>query len=268
MKLFKVLVCVGQRAGSLFAPHGADIRVNPGDYMTASQYDWVWRTLREMGFSDYQITAMLTAWFTHMAYDMRYGVGTMWERVYTQVGQMYEAYLEREQRETVIFFVAAAGVIIIASVLYEVYRQRVIEFSPPEEMYLLTYNEIALMAELAAVSPKGVGLYEQAGVSGGGIVEHERHVPLPPGEVDRLWFVGTMAHMFRHWLIFYRYYWDRFDCYYCGMTTHIGGGLYKLRAGGHDPFLPEGPWYRSGGAWGTPEYDGIFKDHRWLDETF
>jgi hypothetical protein len=207
-------------------------------------------TLRQLlvyGYSQHQAQHFYQAVFNHYWYD--YGIREVihcrelthgWFQ--TNVGPVWRRTAEAQPMlltPAVMYFVVVAVVVVVIIIVVNPEWETARIKKAPDNLYVGTYNEELYWMTRVAVSAEGVPWYESVVYQGGVICAFEPHMPLPPGEVDRLhlwgsldWYFWTEG-MYRRWRLGY------LDCHFCGFLEHKSAHRYALREGGYDPWAPE-----------------------------
>lgn len=256
MKLYKIVEMRGKHASTLMPL--IPVQTVYVEASTMAGYGEIYAALSALGFTHQQIWHMIQSNYTYNLAIMRLPPTRAWEVTWSALSEF--SYRPPPALPPKIYYclsaLAIAALVIALVEPIAVYPHRI---TPPTSCYMMGYEERMWFAELHYVSPGGVGYYDICGELGGPVLSHQRHVPFPPGEVDRFGFLGTLNWEGRPLLLYHNYWWDYFDAKFIGVVSHVAQRLYKLREGQYDPFLPPGPYRRSGGLCGDPDYDGIYK---------
>ncbi|MBA7699635.1 hypothetical protein ES703_108334 [subsurface metagenome] len=161
--------------------------------------------------------------------------------------------------------VALAAAVTLALVLW-VYLDKEfgLTFMAHEWAYVMLYEENLWQGEIIYVTPEQTAVYEQGGEFGPLLQMQTRNSHYLERPLDGFWFWEQFKISGRKLLFWHEYQWTYWEVYFCGVLTRIAPNRLKLRYPGEDPFQPFGPWWRPGGFWGTPEYEGCWQELWWL----
>lgn len=133
-----------------------------------------------------------------------------------------------------------------------------------EWAYVMRYGDCLWQGEILYVTPQQTPVYEIGGEFGTVLQGHERNLHYLERPLDVFYFLGSLVLKGRRLLFWHEYQMGYWDVSFCGVLTHITAERYRLRERGEDPYKPVGPWWRPGGLWGTPEYQGCWQEWWWL----
>lgn len=264
MKLYKLIKLVGDRGISVFPKEGMDLP-EPVD-LAGEPMRVLINQLQLYGYTEEQARWIISAWAYAAKENLNQGPRGV--RVFCEMclRQLPKPIPPAPPP----YWILAALVACIAAVALGLYiwvtldQEKNITFGGHRWAYIMSYEERLWQAEILNVGTKQMAYYEREGEFGEVVLRHDRDVGgarfrdvilLKPG---RVWLAG------RRYIFYYEYRFTVFFVHYCGLLTHLGYGLYKLRLGGDDPYKPVGPWSRPGGRWGTPPYAGCWQDWWWF----
>ena len=224
------------------------------------------RQIMMKGYTKHEAFLAIQAWAYHARMDLHQGaVGV---RVYCE---MCAAQIPPKPPIAEPWFwgvvLAVAAIVAVALGLYVwavLDPEYNIFFGTHEWAYLMVYEERLYQGEIWNVGTLQEGVYELGGFFGEAIESIARNIGHEPRKdwialkPNMVWLEGRKP------ILYHVYRIKGFRCYYCGLLSTFAVGLYKLREGGQDPFLPTGPWSRPGTRWGTPGYAGCWKKWWWF----
>lgn len=264
MKLYKLISIKGDRGVSVF-PERDDPMPPPEDLMADPISDMV-RQIQMKGYTGKEAYLAIQAWAWHAKHDLLQGARGV--RIFCEqcVREIPTKGIPAEPIAWGLIIVIAVIVAVALGLYLWVVLDRDMNFTfgSHEWAYIMRYQESLWQSEIKAVSDKQVGYYEKGGPFGavvggetlnlGGEFGRD-YVALKPGGI---YLTGRR-------LIFYHDYQFRgFFMRFLGYTINIGMGLYRLKSEYSDKYKPRGFWRRPGGPWGTPEYEGCWKEWWWL----
>lgn len=264
MKLFKILNVAGNYGVSVFPPE--DVERPPPEELAGEPMGDLVRKIMLKGYTEHEAYMAVQAWAYHAKFDLLQAARGVRVFCETCVARIPLKALPAEPLAWgPIILVAVAAAIFLGLYYWPLLeRQYNLRFGTHPWAYLMSYEERLWQAEILNVGSKQFGYYEQGGDLGGVAVGHDRGVG---GRKFKDWFwiaAGSLVLEGRHPILYHVYAITGFYVHFCGVGTHIGSGLYKLREGGDDPFKPWGIWSRPGGRIGTPEYSGCWVKWWWL----
>lgn len=264
MKIYKVIQMVVNYGYSL-TPTLGPVVLPPSrrDLAGFSGYATAYNAMLAAGYTDPHIMIMFQRWFTYNAHTMGLTATQSWNNVLSAVMTLTQPPPPPLFSPAVIYTVGVAAVILIAKALISPMDFTNMAIDAPDTMYVFANDEAVWLGELIAVSRRGKGLYEMCGDVGGPLIALGKNRPYPPGELDQMWYGGTV--MWKGWKFpyFRRYYHMYWWVEYLDVGEWQWGIGYYLKHNNKDPYLPAAPYRRTGGFWGSPTYKGIYTDFPW-----
>jgi len=264
MKLYKICRMIGDHSTSMFAPTTTEVPTP--EVMAGEPMMDLIRKLMIYGYTEQQAYYIIQAWAAHAKFDLNQAARGV--RVYCEMNM---SQLPHPEAIAAVSFwpivLAVAAVVVVGAGLYlwvELGVEQDVIFSGHPWAYVMTYEEKLWQGEVYHVFPDGRAVYEKWPVPLGSMVILDRRVRYVGYYLDQMWFYGALVHEGRPTIFYHRFPWTLWEVCYCGVLESMSYGMYRLREGGRDRFLPPGPWYRPGGRIGTPEYEGCWKDWWWL----
>lgn len=264
MKLYKLLSMRADHGVSVFPKRETEMPP-PEEIMAEPIHDLI-RQVMGKGYTEQEAYLAVQAWAYHAKADLHQSARGV--RIFCEMcaREISARPLPPEPIAwTLIILAAVIAAIALGLYLWVVLDKDVnVLFGGHEWAYIMRYEESIWQAEIVAVSNTQVGYYEKGGPFGSVITSETRNIR---GVFGRDWFEFAPFTVFLEGrkLIFYHVYDFRgFNVQFLGFMVNVGFGLYKLKPEGIDPYKPTGFWRRPGGPWGTPEYDGCWKQWWWL----
>ncbi len=264
MKLFKILKMQGNKGVSVFPTE--DQQLPHPEELAGDPWGQGFRILRGLGYTDHQAGRALTAWAYHAKVELHQNAAG--------VRRFVEQCLIETQKHAMpapaYFWLTVWSVAVAVAVVLGLYVWVVLDkelnyrFSSHPWAYLMLYEEQLWPAEILNVGYKQEGLYEIGASFGDVLAKQSRDDGFHPRH-DWLWLKPGRVFLTGRRLVFYHeYQFTGFFGFFCGVMTNFGGGLYKIREGGNDPYKPSGPWTRPGSRRYQPGYAGCWGDWWWL----
>lgn len=264
MKLYKISSMVGDHGVSVFPKQGSTMP--PPDELMAEPITDLIRQIQVKGYTEHEAYLAVQAWAYHASNDLRQGARGV--RIFCEMCAR-EISSKPVPPEPISWgvIIMAAVIVALALGLYlwaVLDRDLNVRYRGHEWAYVMRYKERLWQAEITAVSDKQVGYYDRGGDFGGVIAYDSRNIQRVSGR-DYIAFWPRRMVLAGRRLIFYHIYdFKGFYVQFLGYMFDTGLGLYRLKKGYSDPYKPEGFWRRPGGPWGTPEYEGCWKQWWWL----
>ncbi len=264
MKLYKIIKMVGDHGVSVFPPEEKELP-EPVDLAGEPIAELI-RKIMVKGYTQHEAYWAIQAWAYHAKYDLHQAAAGV--RVFCELCAA-EIPAKGVPPEPITWSIII-GVAVIAAVVLGLYlwvtldKELNVTFGTHPWAYLMSYQERVWQGEILGVGYKQIGYYERSLLIVPNASSHDVGSSRVGGR-DWFWFwPGGLVFEGRRILFYHFYRITGFYVEFCGVMTHVGAGLYKLREGGDDPFKPWGPWTRPGGRWGTPEYEGCWLEFWWL----
>lgn len=264
MKLYKIIKLKADHGVSVFPP--AEQELPPVEETAGEPMSDIITRIMIKGYTGEEARLAVAAWAYHAKYDLNQaavGVRVFCEMCAAEIP--LKDPISPQPFYWIMLTVAIAAAIALGLYLWVTLDKEIgVEFPGHPWAYLMTYEERLWQGEILNVGYKQLGYYERSAEIGGRVLDHARGRSTVGGS-DWFWFVlGSLVLKGRR-VIFYHYYMiSGFYVEFCGVMTNIGVGLYKLREGGDDRFLPSGPWTRPGGRFGAEDYEGCWQEFWWL----